>query len=95
MIDAPCRGQHMGEVVSLHEAPGGVPLQIISILGGRSMRSRLNAMGLTDKSTLSLVKGGYRGPILVEVRGARIGLGQGISSRILVRPFLNDKVRSA
>jgi Fe2+ transport system protein FeoA len=39
-----------------------------------------------------VMRGGGTGPMVVEVRGSRVGLGQGISSRIMVRPFFSDEV---
>jgi Fe2+ transport system protein FeoA len=39
---------------------------------------------LTKGCTFKVIQGGSRGPVLVEVRGTRIALGQQLASRVIV-----------
>lgn len=59
------------------------------------MIQRLSALGLTQYATIRILKGAGSGPMIVHVRGSRVGIGRGISSRILVRPFISNKVRAS
>jgi ferrous iron transport protein A len=52
--------------------------------GGRGIMKRLLDLGLTKGCTFKVVQGSTRGPILVEVRGTRIALGQGLARRVIV-----------
>lgn len=45
---------------------------------------RLLDLGLTKGCTFVVVQGSRGGPILVEVRGTRIALGNGLASRLIV-----------
>lgn len=83
------------KIIPLLDAPKGRPMEIVGLNGGRNMLQKLTAMGLTHHSVVRVVRGGINGPMVVDVRGSRVGLGQGISSRIMVRPFFSDKVRTA
>jgi len=44
-------------------------------------------MGIFPGVELLLVKGGFGGPVIVEVRGSRIILGRGMAHRIMVAPL--------
>jgi len=79
-------------VVQLLDAPRDTPVEIVGINGGIHMVQKLAAMGLTHHAVVRVMRGGGTGPMVVEVRGSRVGLGQGISSRIMVRPFFSDEV---
>lgn len=83
------------EIIQLINAPKGKPMEIVALEGGKNMLQKLTAMGLTHHAVVRVKRGGGSGPMVIEVRGSRVGLGQGISSRILVRPFFSDKVRTA
>ncbi|MCD6588175.1 MAG: ferrous iron transport protein A [Candidatus Fermentibacteraceae bacterium] len=79
-------------VIMLLNAPKDTPVEIVGINGGTHMVQKLAAMGLTHHAVVRVMRGGGTGPIVVEIRGSRVGLGQGISSRIMVRPFFSDEV---
>lgn len=88
-------GKTDSEIIKLLDAPKGVPMEIVTLDGGRNMLQKLSAMGLTHHAVIKVMRGGGTGPMVVEIRGSRIGLGQRISSRIMVRPFFSEKVRTA
>jgi len=81
-------------VIELLNAPRDTDLEIVALVGGRSMIQRLSALGLTQFTTLRILRGGGRLPMIVHVRGSRVGIGRGVSSRILVRPLISSKVRA-
>ncbi|MBD3406898.1 MAG: hypothetical protein GF411_12345 [Candidatus Lokiarchaeota archaeon] len=51
----------------------------------RQMMQRLLDLGLTKGCSFEVISGGSRGPVLVEVRGTRIALGQRLARRLLVK----------
>lgn len=53
--------------------------------GGKALQSRFAAMGIHPGRELTLVPGGKRGPLLVEVAGSRVALGRGMARRVFVR----------
>lgn len=78
-------------------APGPVPLA--SIRSGERVRveclpicsqaaSRLCALGLTPGTECKVLQNLF-GPILLEVRGSRLSLGQGLAGKLLVSPVKN------
>lgn len=83
------------EIIKLLNAPKGTPMEIVSLDGGKFIHQKLTAMGLTHHAVVRVLRGGGSGPMVVEVRGSRVGLGQGICSRIMVRPFFSETVRTA
>ncbi len=83
------------EIIQLLYAPKDIPMEIVTLDGGRNMLQKLTAMGLTHHAVVRVMRGGGSGPMVIEVRGSRVGLGQGISSRIMVRPFFSEEVRTA
>jgi len=70
--------------LTLQTAPAGVPLQVTAIQAGHTAAARLASMGIFPGETLRIVQRENSGPILVEIKGTRIALGQGISEKVLV-----------
>ncbi|ASJ01052.1 FeoA family protein [Thermococcus gorgonarius] len=64
--------------------PGEVGI-VVNLQGGPNFRSKLYAMGLAPGATVRVVNVYNPGPVVVEVGGARLALGRGIASRVLVR----------
>ena len=58
--------------------------------GERGITKRLLDLGLTKGCTFKVVQSGTHGPVLVEVRGTRIALGQNLARRVIVE-VLEDK----
>lgn len=52
--------------------------------GGMRVLRRLLDLGLTTGCSFEVIHGGERGPVLLQVRGTRVALGQGLASRLLV-----------
>ena len=58
---------------------------IVSINGGRGMKSRLYSMGLIPGVKVKVLNTAAPGPFLVLVRDFKVALGYGIAKKILVK----------
>lgn len=80
--------------MTLAQAPRGVPLKLVDILGGEGVRRRLLALGFHKGDILELDSQGIlRGPILVRniTSDTTVALGWGIASKILVEVADGEK----
>lgn len=68
----------------LSQVGQGARATLLSIDGGRQLRSRLAALGLLPGTSLEVIQNSGRGPFIVGVRGSRIVIGRGMASRIEV-----------
>lgn len=57
---------------------------IVGIMGGWGLARRLVDMGFTPGTRVMMVRRSGPGPVLVEVRGARVALGWGVAMKIIV-----------
>jgi Fe2+ transport system protein FeoA len=57
---------------------------LLSIEGGRQLRSRLAALGLMPGTELEVIQNSGQGPFVVAVKGSRIVIGRGMAARIAV-----------
>ena len=69
----------------LSEAETGHTFTLIGLVGGRCMRERISAIGLNSGVIFKVISNSGHGPVGVEVRGARIGIGRGMADKIRVR----------
>ena len=63
--------------------------RILEIRGGRRVSQRLNDLGLTI-GTIVTIKGEapFAGPIRLLVRGSNLALGRGVAAKIVVKRLL-------
>ncbi|GAP16038.1 ferrous iron transporter FeoB [Longilinea arvoryzae] len=54
------------------------------IEGGKTLLSRMAAMGFTPGAMITVIRRGDHGPLLVSLRGSRVALGQGEAGHIFV-----------
>jgi ferrous iron transport protein A len=75
-------------------ATGGIPLAmagpgklltVVGINAGWGLQRRLTDMGLTPGTQIRVMNSQYAGPVLIDLRGSRLGLGRGVAQRILVK----------
>lgn len=60
--------------------------EIMRIEGGRQMNQRLNDLGLTVGTIITIEREApFGGPIQIMVRGSSLALGRGIASRIIIQ----------
>jgi len=55
-----------------------------SVDGGRELRGRLAALGLSPGTELEIIQNSGSGPFVVGVRGSRIVIGRDMAARIVV-----------
>lgn len=63
----------------------GKYVTLVTIQGGRGIRSRLHSMGLIPGTKLRILNNGTPGPFLISVRDFKIAIGYGIAKKILVK----------
>ncbi len=74
-------------VMPLSVALVGQTVTFLGVDGGNGITHRLAEMGLTPGERLEVVNRGP-GPFIVDVRGTRLVLGQGMVDRIQVRTVM-------
>lgn len=66
----------------------GQEATIVSISGGKRATQRLADLGLTPETKIKVITAApFAGPIEIEVRGSKLALGQGIASKIIIKPI--------
>ena len=68
----------------LSAAHPGRPLKVMGLNGGKMLSSRLASLGIIPGSDVSVVCNSG-GPVIVEVKGSRLSLGQGMARKIMVK----------
>ena len=59
---------------------------VVEVVGGRGLVRRLYELGFTPGTKVRVISSSSPGPVLVDVKGARIALGRGITMKIIVNP---------
>ena len=70
---------------SLAELENGASARVESVQGGQVLLKRLGAMGIIPGAHLLREEGHGRGPVVVLAKGARLALGHGMASKIMVK----------
>jgi len=70
--------------ISLSEMTAGEDATVQAFHGGRMVNSRLASLGFTPGVRVKMTQNYGRGPLIVTVRGARVALGRGEASKIMV-----------
>ena len=68
----------------LSKVKAGQVVCLVSITAGQMLQTRLTSMGLLPGTMLEVVKNSEHGPVVILVKGSRLMLGRGMSSKILV-----------
>jgi Fe2+ transport system protein FeoA len=83
----------MSPTVSAQQCPtrllsattAGEVVRLVRIDAGRSLNSRLTAMGLVPDSEVMVVSNGHPGPFILIVKNTKVVLGRGAAQKITVR----------
>ncbi len=75
----------MNHPIPLALLASGKTATVVDIRAGQGLIRRLAGMGLTVGVSLRVVNNPMRGPIVAEVRGAKLALGYGIAQKIMVK----------
>lgn len=71
-------------MTTLAALPENCCARVSALPHGRGLASRLIALGLTPGSLVCVLQNRGRGPVIVEVHGARVALGRGQAEKVLV-----------
>ena len=71
--------------VSLSAMRPGERGVVVGLSGGRGLLGRMTSLGFTPGAEIAIIQNFGRGPLIAQVRGARIALGRGEAGRIIVR----------
>lgn len=69
-------------MTSLALLPAGSSAVVASLPGSPGLARRLISLGLTPGAEVYMLQNRGRGPIIVEVHGARLALGRGQAERV-------------
>ena len=59
---------------------------VVEVVGGGGLVRRLYELGFTPGTKVRVISSSSPGPVLVDVKGARIALGRGVTMKIIVNP---------
>ena len=76
--------------MTLYEGKTGRKYRVESMETGEEVTRRLQALGLIEGTSLSLLNSKKKGALILYVRGTRLALGKDISSHILVKEELAE-----
>jgi ferrous iron transport protein A len=71
---------------NLTRIAAGEKATIVAVRAGWGMQRRLADMGMTPGTEIRMVNSGRPGPVVLDVRGSKLALGQGVAAKIIVRP---------
>ena len=72
-------------MMPLAYVPTGRQVRVIEVRAGKGLAIRLAEMGIFPGVVVRVVSDFSRGPVVVEKKGMRIGLGRGIAFKIWVQ----------
>jgi Fur family ferric uptake transcriptional regulator len=72
------------EVIPLRQAPEKETVTVVKLSGGYRFKRHLESLGLYPGSFAQVIQNTGFGPLILSVKGARIGLGDGMSRRVQV-----------
>ena len=68
----------------LSQVEDGQIVSIVSVEGGRGLRSRLSTMGLLPRTRILVVHNGRSGPFVISIKNCRMVIGRGVADKIMV-----------
>ncbi|MCK4656655.1 MAG: FeoA domain-containing protein [candidate division Zixibacteria bacterium] len=71
--------------LSLSSAEVGKFYELLALAGGASFREKISSMGLNSGVRLRIIANSGHGPVGLEVRNTRLGVGRGMAEKIRVR----------
>ena len=72
------------EVILLRQVPERETVTVVKLDGGYRFNRHLESMGLYPGSSVQVIQNTGFGPMILLVKGARIGLGDGMSRRVQI-----------
>jgi len=75
---------------TLSTAVSGKIYTIVGLSCGCSLNERISAMGLNSGAHFTIVSNSGHGPVGLEVKGTRLGIGRGMAQKIRVKEVGSD-----
>jgi len=72
------------DVKPLSAVRSGEKVRLAAIEAGRSLNSRLIAMGLVPNVEITVVSNNHPGPFVIMVKSSKVVLGRGMAQKIMV-----------
>ena len=76
---------HNQHIVSLAHAPKGAALTVVSANGGQHFQHKISAMGIYPDEKIEILERQNGGAVIVQVKGSRLAIGNGMSRKIKVK----------
>lgn len=73
-----------GKDMPLAMARPGELVTVIGVRAGWGLQRRLADMGLIPGTQIRVINSQMSGPVLIELRGSRVGLGRGVAQKVMV-----------
>jgi len=74
----------------LSSARAGKTYTLVSLIGGEGFREKISAMGLSSGVSFRIIANSGHGPVGLEVRNTRLGIGRGMAEKIRVREIASE-----
>lgn len=72
-------------ITTLEKVQEGIPVVVRQIHGGHKIRQRLSGLGIHADDSVKIIRTGFLGgPVLIEIHGTQVGIGQGMAAKIEV-----------
>jgi len=75
----------MNQYMPLAMVSPGEVVTVVDVRAGRGLQRRLADMGLLPGVQIRIINNQMAGPIIIDLRGARLVLGRGMAHKIMVR----------
>ncbi len=70
--------------IALSETSEGLIYTLVKLEAGRDLKEKISSMGLNSGAHFKIIANSGHGPVGLEVRGSRLGIGRGMSGKIRV-----------
>jgi ferrous iron transport protein A len=69
----------------LSQVSEGKTVVLVRIDAGHGLNNRLAAMGLLPKVQIKVINNQHAGPFVIDLKGAKMALGRGMTNKIMVQ----------
>lgn len=70
--------------ITLSDACVGLFYSLVGLEAGQQLKEKISSMGLNSGANFKIIANSGHGPVGLEVRGSRLGIGRGMSGKIRV-----------
>ncbi len=73
-----------GSMIALSNTKVGKTYRLVRLVGGQGFRERISSMGLSSGVKFRIITNSGHGPVGLEVRNTKLGIGRGMAEKITV-----------